>query len=78
MGSIRTWLLLLAQRCHLSYLRLLHAAAAAAPAAAANIAVQVRYVLKNLVRDWSAEGALERQQCYARLVAQLKLCFEGW
>ncbi|KAF6266581.1 N2227-like protein-domain-containing protein [Scenedesmus sp. NREL 46B-D3] len=41
-------------------------------------AEKVRYVLKNLVRDWSAEGALERQQCYARLVAQLKLCFEGW
>jgi carnosine N-methyltransferase len=39
---------------------------------------QVRYVLKNLVRDWSAEGALERQQCYARLVAQLKLCFQDW
>jgi hypothetical protein len=47
-------------------------------AAAAADGFQVRYVLKNLVRDWSAEGALERQQCYARLVAQLKLCFEGW
>uniref|UniRef100_A0A383VDL8 carnosine N-methyltransferase n=1 Tax=Tetradesmus obliquus TaxID=3088 RepID=A0A383VDL8_TETOB len=41
-------------------------------------AEKVRYVLKNLVRDWSAEGALERQQCYARLVAALKQCFQGW
>eukprot|EP00878_Enallax_costatus_P031497 GHUV01034445.1.p1 GENE.GHUV01034445.1~~GHUV01034445.1.p1 ORF type:complete len:306 (+),score=71.38 GHUV01034445.1:288-1205(+) len=41
-------------------------------------AEKVRYVLKNLVRDWAAEGATERQQCFGRLVNQLKLCFSKW
>jgi hypothetical protein len=38
----------------------------------------VRYVLKNLVRDWAAEGALERQQSYGRILAELKARFAGW
>lgn len=39
---------------------------------------QVRYVLKNLVRDWAAEGALERQQSYTRIVEELKARFVHW
>lgn len=39
--------------------------------------LQVRYVLKNLVRDWSAEGALERQQSYGLLTEELKERFAG-
>lgn len=30
-----------------------------------------RYVLKNLVRDWSAEGAAERSQSYGRMLTEL-------
>lgn len=41
-------------------------------------ALQVRYVLKNLVRDWSAEGALERQQSYGRILQELKTRFADW
>ena len=29
-------------------------------------------MLKNLVRDWSAEGAPERSQSYGRILAQLR------
>lgn len=39
---------------------------------------QVRYVLKNLVRDWAAEGQAERQQSYGRIVQELKARFAGW
>ena len=53
-------------------------AAAAALAAAApggrcppGDAEKVRYVLKNLARDWSAEGAPERAQSYGRIVEEL-------
>ena len=31
-----------------------------------------RYVLKNLVRDWSADGAAEREESYGRIL--VKLC----
>ena len=34
-------------------------------------AEKVRYVLRNLCRDWSAEGAPERQESYAPLLAAL-------
>ena len=42
-------------------------------AAEANVcsASQVRYTLKNLVRDWAAEGAVERTQSYGWLLAAL-------
>jgi hypothetical protein len=40
--------------------------------------LQVRYVLKNLARDWSAEGAYERSQSYGRIVEELKLRFKDW
>jgi len=33
---------------------------------------KVRYVLKNLVRDWTAEGALERSQSHAPLLRELE------
>ncbi|KAK9845546.1 hypothetical protein WJX84_004990 [Apatococcus fuscideae] len=33
---------------------------------------KVRYVLKNLMRDWGAEGAAERSQSYGRIVAELR------
>jgi hypothetical protein len=36
---------------------------------------QVRYVLKNLSRDWSAEGAPERAQSYGRICAELARLF---
>lgn len=39
---------------------------------------QVRYVLKNLVRDWAAEGQAERQQSYGRILQELKARFAGW
>jgi carnosine N-methyltransferase len=29
-------------------------------------------VLKNLVRDWGAEGAAERAQSYGRILAELR------
>ena len=34
--------------------------------------VQVRYVLKNLMRDWSAEGAAERAQSYGWIIDALR------
>lgn len=40
--------------------------------------LQVRYVLKNLVRDWSAEGQLERQESYGRIIQELKARFSDW
>lgn len=30
-----------------------------------------RYVLKNLVRDWGAEGAAEREESYGRILVRL-------
>ena len=45
-------------------------AAAAAPPSAADLE-KARYVLKNAVRDWGAEGAAEREASYGRLVAAL-------
>lgn len=36
---------------------------------------QVRYVLKNLARDWSAECAAERAQSYGRICAELARLF---
>ncbi|KAK9841240.1 hypothetical protein WJX74_002413 [Apatococcus lobatus] len=33
---------------------------------------KVRYVLKNMMRDWGAEGAAERSQSYGKVVAELK------
>jgi N2227-like protein len=33
---------------------------------------KVRSTLHQLVRDWSAEGADERAQCYAPILAELK------
>ncbi|GAX79740.1 hypothetical protein CEUSTIGMA_g7181.t1 [Chlamydomonas eustigma] len=33
---------------------------------------KVRYVLKNLARDWSSEGAEERQKCYTPILQELK------
>lgn len=32
----------------------------------------MQYVLKNLVRDWSAEGAAERAQSYGRILTELQ------
>lgn len=37
-----------------------------------NSMAQVKYVFKNLVRDWSVEGAAERAQSYGRLLAELR------
>lgn len=33
---------------------------------------QVKYVFKNLMRDWSEEGAAERAQTYGRLLTELR------
>ncbi|GAB4823870.1 hypothetical protein N2152v2_010916 [Parachlorella kessleri] len=33
---------------------------------------KVRYVFKNLMRDWSAEGAVERQQSYGRILEEIE------
>jgi N2227-like protein len=33
---------------------------------------QVKYVFKNLVRDWSEEGAAERAQSYGRMLTELR------
>ena len=33
-----------------------------------------RYVLKNLTRDWSAEGSPERAQSYGRIMAAAERC----
>jgi len=35
-------------------------------------AEKVRYVLRNLVRDWSADGAEERARCYGPLLERLR------
>jgi carnosine N-methyltransferase len=43
-----------------------------------NCVLQARYVLKNLVRDWSAEGQLERQESYGRIIQELKARFADW
>ena len=40
--------------------------------------MQTRYVLKNMMRDWSAEGAAERQQSYGRILQELKNVFSAW
>ena len=37
-----------------------------------------RYVLKNLMRDWSADGAPERTQSYGRIIKELSKRYEGW
>lgn len=39
---------------------------------------QVRYVLKNLARDWSAECAAEREQSYGRILTELRRLFKDW
>ncbi|KAI3438426.1 hypothetical protein D9Q98_000857 [Chlorella vulgaris] len=38
---------------------------------------RVRYVLKNVARDWSEEGAPERAQSYGRICAELRRLFAG-
>lgn len=38
---------------------------------------KTRYVLKNLARDWSAEGAPEREQSYGRLLLELRRLLGG-
>lgn len=38
----------------------------------------MRYVLKNLVRDWSEEGRNERELCYGEIKNALKIHFEDW
>lgn len=35
-------------------------------------APQVKYVFKNLMRDWSVEGAGERSQSYGRMLTELR------
>jgi hypothetical protein len=37
-----------------------------------------RYVFRNLMRDWSEEGAAEREQSYGRIVAELRLLLGEW
>ena len=37
-----------------------------------------RYVLKNLMRDWSADGAPERTQSYGRIIKELAMRYQGW
>ena len=37
-----------------------------------------RYILKNVARDWSAEGADERAASYGRVTAELQRLFGGW
>ncbi|KAG2448213.1 hypothetical protein HYH02_006798 [Chlamydomonas schloesseri] len=44
----------------------------------ANDIDKVRYVLKNVVRDWSAEGAAERLLSYGRILAELQDGFKDW
>lgn len=39
---------------------------------------KVKYVLKNLVRDWSQEGADERQATYDPILTELKSLFYRW
>lgn len=35
----------------------------------------MRYILKNVARDWSSEGATERQQSYGRITRELQSWF---
>ncbi|GIL86828.1 hypothetical protein Vretifemale_15031 [Volvox reticuliferus] len=44
----------------------------------ANDVDKVRYVLKNLARDWAAEGAAERMLSYGRILDELKTTFKDW
>jgi hypothetical protein len=37
-----------------------------------------RYVLKNMVRDWAAEGAAERAQSYGRIIKELQTYLKDW
>lgn len=37
-----------------------------------------RYVFRNLMRDWSEEGAAEREQSYGRIVAELRRLLGEW
>jgi len=39
---------------------------------------KVHYVLKNLMRDWSEDGAVERAQSYGRVLAEIKRIFADW
>ncbi|EFN57363.1 hypothetical protein CHLNCDRAFT_142741 [Chlorella variabilis] len=39
---------------------------------------KARYVLKNIARDWSEEGAAERAQSYGRILRELRRLFAGW
>ena len=39
-------------------------------------AEKVKYVLKNLVRDWSEEGVSEREQSYGIIIREIKDIFE--
>lgn len=39
---------------------------------------KVKYVLKNLVRDWSQEGASERHATYSSILTELKSYFYQW
>ncbi|KAL8229490.1 hypothetical protein R6Q57_014390 [Mikania cordata] len=36
---------------------------------------KVRCVIRNIVRDWAAEGQKERDQCYRPILEELKRCF---
>lgn len=40
--------------------------------------LRVRYLLKNVARDWSAEGAAERAASYGRITRELQRLFGGW
>eukprot|EP00887_Chlorella_sp_A99_P004676 scaffold4.g4676.t1 len=39
---------------------------------------KVRYVLKDLMRDWSEEGAAERAESYGRILEELQHLFAEW
>lgn len=39
---------------------------------------KVHYVLKNLMRDWSEDGAVERAQSYGRVLDEIKNVFADW
>jgi carnosine N-methyltransferase len=52
-------------------------AAAHGDAVSPHDADKVRYVLKNLVRDWSAEGAAERAQSYGPILSELRRVLAG-
>lgn len=49
-----------------------------APRAAPARSPPRRYVLKNIARDWSEEGAAERAQSYGRILRELRRLFAGW